>query len=227
MSSTISNAGPAVGPPQGESGELFATLRRWRRPLPTVRECCDLCGEAIGPQHSHLFEPAERRVSCACEACAILFSGNSGKFRRVPRHIRSLPRFHCSDDAWAALQMPIDLAFFSRRDSGTSASNNCEQPVIALYPSPAGATEALPDPHAWHELVEANPDLAGLEPEVEALLVNRVGKARQAFLCPIDECYRLVGLVRTHWRGLSGGANVWGEIERFFAELQARAAEWD
>jgi hypothetical protein len=222
VSSLAPQGDPVVEPPPDESGEPLATLRRWRRPVRPARECCDLCGEVIGPNHSHLFEPAERRVSCACDACAVLFSGDTGRFRRVPRRIRALSRFHCPDDTWSALKMPIDLAFFSRRESATS-----EQPVIALYPSPAGATEALPDPRAWRELVEANPEVADLEPDVEALLVNRVGKSRQAFLCPIDECYRLVGLVRMHWRGLSGGAKVWGEIERFFVELQGRASAWE
>jgi hypothetical protein len=59
-------------------------------------------------------------------------------------------------------------------------------------------------------------------PDVEALLVNRVGAARDYFIVPIDECYKLVGLIRLHWRGLSGGAVVWGEIGRFFDELRRR-----
>jgi hypothetical protein len=37
---------------------------------------------------------------------------------------------------------------------------------------------------------------------------------------PIDECFRLVGLIRTHWRGLSGGTAVWAEIGRFFTALK-------
>ena len=41
---------------------------------------------------------------------------------------------------------------------------------------------------------------------------------------PIDECYKLVGLIRTHWRGLSGGDEVWDEIARFFDRL-ARAVQ--
>ena len=45
------------------------------------------------------------------------------------------------------------------------------------------------------------------EPDVEALLVNRVGAVREYFIVPIDECYKLVGLIRLHWRGLSGGAS--------------------
>jgi len=40
---------------------------------------------------------------------------------------------------------------------------------------------------------------------------------------PIDECYKLVGLIRAHWRGLSGGTEVWQEIGRFFEALKQRA----
>jgi hypothetical protein len=40
---------------------------------------------------------------------------------------------------------------------------------------------------------------------------------------PIDECYKLVGLIRAHWRGLSGGTEVWREIQSFFSALKKRA----
>jgi hypothetical protein len=39
----------------------------------------------------------------------------------------------------------------------------------------------------------------------------------------MDDCYRLVGLIRTHWKGLSGGNEVWAEIAGFFSALRARA----
>jgi hypothetical protein len=45
----------------------------------------------------------------------------------------------------------------------------------------------------------------------------------QYFLAPISECYRLVGLIRVHWRGLSGGARVWEEMSGFFDELAERS----
>ena len=84
--------------------------------------------------------------------------------------------------------------------------------MIALYPSPAGATESVVDAGAWETLMAENPVLREFEPDVEGLLVNRVGASRDCFRVGIDQCYRLVGLIRTHWRGLSGGAKVWGEI---------------
>jgi Family of unknown function (DUF5947) len=54
---------------------------------------------------------------------------------------------------------------------------------------------------------------------VEALLVNRVGDKRMYFIAPIDKCYELVGTIRAHWKGLSGGEEVWREIDGFFAQL--------
>jgi hypothetical protein len=93
-----------------------------------------------------------------------------------------------------------------------------------LYPSPAGATEALVPAEAWEALTEENPVLRGLEPDVEGLLVNRVGEARECYRVGIDECYKLVGLIRIHWRGLSGGTVVWDQIGRFFAGLKERSS---
>lgn len=67
-----------------------------------------------------------------------------------------------------------------------------------------------------------------MESDVEALLVNRVGHARgfaapETDVLPIDECYKLVGLIRAHWKGLSGGTEVWQEIGNFFESLKQRA----
>ena len=62
-----------------------------------------------------------------------------------------------------------------------------------------------------------------MEPDVEALLVNRVSGARDHFIAPIDRCYELVGLIRVSWRGLSGGQEVWERIDAFFTDLRAQA----
>ena len=91
---------------------------------------------------------------------------------------------------------------------------------MAFYPSPAGATESLLDLSAWKEIEATNPALGKMQPDVEALLINRVGQTRDYYIAPIDECYKLVGLIRTSWRGLSGGQQVWKEIEEFFCGLK-------
>ena len=76
----------------------------------------------------------------------------------------------------------------------------------------------------WTELVDDNPVLAKLEPDVEALLVNRLAQTREYYRVPIDECYKLVGLIRGKWRGLTGGTEIWKEIGRFFTGLKERAS---
>src|SRR5262249_50410684 len=123
--------------------------------------------------------------------------------------------FRLNDLQWEGLNLPIRLAFFLH---STPADR-----VVALYPSPGGATEALPDPEAWRALAEDNPVLGSFEPDGEALLVNRPGPEGAWYRAGVDRCYELVGLVRTHWRGLSGGAAVWEEVRRFFAALKGRA----
>ena len=45
---------------------------------------------------------------------------------------------------------------------------------------------------------------------------------REHWLVPIDDCYELVGLIRSSWRGFGGGEEVWTQIERFFGDLPTR-----
>ena len=193
----------------------LASIRRFVRPR-TVVEHCALCNAALADEHPHLVEPATRRLVCACAGCALLFDGpKAGRFRRVPRRVLELPDLCLTDEAWEALQLPINLAFFVR---STPAGR-----VVAYYPSPAGATESLVALEAWQSLTEGNPVLRDLEPDVEALLVNRVGEVRECYRVGVDRCYELVGLIRTYWHGLSGGDVVWGEVGRFFAGLKGRS----
>jgi hypothetical protein len=51
----------------------------------------------------------------------------------------------------------------------------------------------------------------------------RRAEQSEYYLVPVDECYRLVGLIRARWKGLSGGTEVWEEIARFFDGLRQRA----
>ena len=50
-------------------------------------------------------------------------------------------------------------------------------------------------------------------------------QAPEYYLLPMDECYKLVGLIRTHWKGLSGGTEVWQQIGEFFKNLKMRSEE--
>lgn len=185
-------------------------LRTFVRPREAA-ERCDLCGASLPSDHVHQFHPAARRIRCACRSCALLPDTN---WREIPRGIRILADFQLTDAAWDDLMIPIALAFFSY---STPAGR-----VVALYPGPAGAAESLLRLDSWREIAEANPALHAMQPDVEALLVNRVGAAREYFIVPIDECYKLVGIIRLHWRGLSGGVEVWGHIARFFDDLRRK-----
>ena len=53
--------------------------------------------------------------------------------------------------------------------------------------------------------------------------MNRTADPPQHAIVPIDECYRLVGLVKVAWEGISGGAGPEDAINSFFAELAARS----
>ena len=207
-----------VFPTQHESA--FEAIRQFVRKGTTV-EHCEMCSREIGEQHEHLVEPANRKLLCACTPCAILFGGqSSAKYKRVPRRVVYLQDFQMSNAQWEGLMVPIEMAFFFK--------STPHGRVIALYPSPAGPTESLLSLDTWADIVEINPILNEMEADVVALLVNRVGHARgnfspDYFLVPIDECYKLVGLIRSNWRGFSGGAEVWREITVFFAALRNKA----
>ena len=208
---------PALPAPQERA---FATLRQFARKRTPI-ERCEMCSRELFPEHEHLVEPASRKLICACEACAILFDGQSGtKYKRVPRRVQFLADFQLTDAQWDGLMVPIEMTFFF--------NSTPHAKVIALYPSPAGPTESLLSLETWVDIEQANPILKTMEPDVTALLVNRVGHNRgsvaaEYYLVPIDECYKLVGLIRTHWRGLSGGTEVWREIGAFFTALKRRA----
>lgn len=183
-----------------------------------AQESCELCSEPIPPEHRHLLNVSTREIMCACRACSILFyeeAASEGRYRLIPDRRLFLEDFEMSDAQWESLRIPVDMAFFFY-------SAPAER-VVAFYPSPMGPTESLLKLGAWEELETHNPVLKGMERDVEALLVNRARGAREHFLVPMDKCYSLVGLIRMHWRGFSGGQEVWEEIQRFFEELRNRS----
>jgi len=204
--------------------QAFGALRQFARPRRSgsrAVEFCELCSAGLGHEHPHLVELSSRQILCACDACAMLFDGmEKSRYKRVSRSAQHLINFKMTDGQWESLLIPINMAFFFH--------SSVEDRMIALYPSPAGAVESLLPLDAWREIAENNPPLLMLQLDIEALLVNRVGHAyglarAEYYIAPIDECYKLVGLIRTNWRGLSGGTEVWEEIGRFFSNLRSRA----
>ena len=218
-----------VEPGNGKTSSAFSALRRFAQEESekataqtgqeqVPQEICELCSEPIPPEHRHLLNISTRELACACRACSILFyeeAASEGRYRLIPDSHLFLEDFEMSDAQWESLRIPVDMAFFFY-------SAPAER-VVAFYPSPMGPTESLLKLGAWEELEKANPVLKRMERDVEALLVNRAKGAREHFLVPMDECYSLVGLIRIHWRGFSGGQEVWEEIDRFFEALKGRS----
>jgi hypothetical protein len=200
---------------------MTAGLRRFREPPAgsPQSERCELCGEAIAERHGHVVNLARRNILCTCRACYLLFTHEGaagGRYRAVPERYLHDPSFRLTPAQWDALQIPVAMAFFFHNSSLSR--------TLAFYPSPAGATESELSLDAWQEVAAANPALAGMTSDVEALLVRRRGDAFECHLVPIDACYELVGLVRLHWRGFDGGQLAWREIDGWFERLRARSA---
>ncbi len=134
--------------------------------------------------HRHLLQLEERRIVCSCEACWALHSGDAA-YRPVGTRTVWLEQFELDDQLWASFQIPIALAFFMR--------STVTGGVVAFYPSPAGATESELSLDSWEELVRRNRVLERLDPDAEALIVNRLDDPPQFVIAPIDQCYALVG----------------------------------
>lgn len=181
-------------------------------------ERCELCGTPLEASHRHLLDLSSRQLLCACRACSTLFdrrAAGGGHYRLVGDRRLRLDGFELPDEVWDELRIPVDMAFFFH--------SSAAERVMAFYPGPMGATESHLSLSAWSQIEAANPVLGTMEADVEALLVNRVNEARRQWLVPIEDCYRLVAVIRTGWRGFTGGKEVWREIDEFFETLDGRA----
>ncbi len=198
-------------------GNWVSKLRRFVSEAVGV-ERCDICAAALSDRHEHLTELSSRRLLCACDSCVRML-GDSERFRLVVPKTIALDDFRLADSEWAALQLPIDLAFLFK--------STREGRPVAIYPGPAGGLESALSAEAWSRLAIANPVLEEMTPDVEALLINRTVGSREYYRVSIDRCYALVGLIRRQWSGLSGGAEVWDAIRRFFSSLRADQSRQD
>lgn len=208
-------------------GALRPFARAWRPAAPPGAGC-QVCAQPIGhEQHEHLVDLDRRSLLCACQGCADLFaqpaaagrvarSSGGARYRVVPKRVLADPAFRLDEAQWAALQIPVRLAFLF--------FNSRLERWVVLYPSPAGAAESELRLEAVDRLAGAMPLFTVAQPDVEALLVySQRGGGFETFLVPIEACYRLVGRVRLHWQGFHGGDRAWQEIDAFFAELRAQA----
>lgn len=187
------------------------------RPPPPDYERCEMCGAPIADEHGHVVDTRSRTLKCTCRPCYLLFTdaGAELHYRSVPDRYLTFPDMALSAGQWDDLSIPVGVAFFFQHST-------LDQ-VVAFYPSPAGATESELPLDAWDGIVAANPGLAVLCPDVEAVLLRKRGESFDCYLVPIDTCYELVGHLRSLWRGFDGGQDVHRRLDAFFADLDERS----
>lgn len=181
-------------------------------------ERCEFCAAAIGERHGHVADLAEHRLLCVCRPCYLLFApegAGGGRYRGVGESVRRVIDLRIDAAQWDALRVPVDLVFFFRQ-TGTDH-------LLAFYPGPTGATESELDLAAWDGIIAANPVVDTVAADVEAVLLRRHDEGFSCHLVPVDLCYELVGIVRSTWRGLGGGPEVWRDIDAFFTRLDERS----
>jgi hypothetical protein len=182
-------------------------------------ERCEICATEVPAEHGHIADLEAATLACACRACYLLFtqpSAGRGRYRAVPdRYVRD-PAAPLTAADWAALEIPVGLAFF--------LASGADGRVTGFYPSPAGATECILDLDSWQRLAADHPLLRAAEPDVEAVLICQpAGGGVESFVVPIDACYELAGRMRLHWRGFDGGAEARASIEEFLTRVRSRA----
>lgn len=197
------------------TGRAFAGLRRLKR-VNLPEERCDSCATGLSAIHQHMVDCSNHRLLCICSICSMMLGSESAtRFRSVPSAGRSAAELQISDAQWDALRIPVALAFIYTTGQAGQA--------YVVYPSPGGPIASELDSMEWPRLVDSNPILQSLRPYVEALLINRVNNVREYLVAPIDECYRLVGIVRREWRGFGGGMELQEEMAAQLQELRRRA----
>jgi hypothetical protein len=205
----------------------LAALRRFSRAPSDPAETCDGCRAPLAVVHEHrLYVGAttgDRRLECVCTACASA-DESGGPWKRVRNRCVLARGLDVADVEWDALGVPIRLAFFVVTEDGGRP--------LAFFPSPAGPTELKPDLGTWSRMRAKSAAVQRMRADVEALLVHHARPAHDGgppacdqYVVSIDVCYRLVGIMMAHWRGFSGGAEVWKRIEALFAELRREATD--
>jgi hypothetical protein len=177
-----------------------------------------MCAAEVSAGHGHVADLENATLICACRACYLLFtqpSAGRGRYRSVPDRYLHDPAAPLAEADWAALEIPVGLAFF--------LTSGAEGRVTGFYPSPAGVTECILDLGAWQRLTAGHPLLRAAEPDVEAVLICQSAGGVESFVVPIDACYELAGRMRLHWRGFDGGAEARAGIEEFLTRVRSRA----
>ena len=121
--------------------------------------------------------------------------------------------FDLSDELWAQFQIPIGLAFFLVSERRRAASSRCTR---ARPARPSASSTSRRGTSSWR----ANPVLADLEPDVEALIVNRLADPHAAR----DRADRPLLRARGHDQGAAGRGSPAATPSQNAVEALLRAA---
>ena len=196
---------------------LVAGLGRLARPAPVEED-----GEVRGLREPDLRGPPPparaRRAAHPVRLRAVHRDASSGVENYCPVGTRT-----CGSTTSSS---PTSCGRRSSCPSGLRSS--CARPgtgtVVALYPSPAGATESELHLESWEQLVERNPILERARGRRRGARRQPHGRAaREHAIVPIDECYRLVGLIKSTWQGISGGNAISDAVPKFFEYVRRKA----
>ena len=209
--------------PRTQTGGLGRLRQIANPPPPTpVEERCEFCAADLGERHGHVADVADHKLMCVCRPCYLLFApqgAGGGRFRAVGEDVKRVADLRLTEAEWDGLRVPVDLVFFLRQTLQDADR------LRAFYPGPGGATESELDLRAWSDISAANPVLDQVAPDVEAVLLRRHDGGFSCYLVPVDVCYALVGVVRSHWTGLGGGPDVWARIADYFDDLDRRGCD--
>jgi len=150
-----------------------------------TQHSCRFCSAQLDSFANPVFEVATQRIIPACDKCASRFVRNSGgPFKLVPRETRALENFQMPDVPWQAFNLPdgVTFVFYSSADVR----------LLAVYKSASGTIESTVPREVWKAIVEANPALEEMRPDVEGFLIFNALGFREYYIAPIDVCYNLI-----------------------------------
>jgi len=102
----------------------------------------------------------------------------------IPRETRAIRDFRMPDVPWKIHDLPGNVTFVFYSTSAAKLMSVCQ---VA-----AGTVESTVPREVWKAIIEANPALEEMRPDVEGLLIIHTGESREYFIAPIDVCYNLI-----------------------------------
>lgn len=172
-----------------------------------------------GEEQRHLLDLIHHTFLSICNGCALAFGprgANAGTYRLVPTRHLALLDFQGTNELGTGPERWGKVAYLLRSSEAGR--------ILILSLDPAGVRESTFDLECWRTLLKANPLLDSLEPDVEALLINRSAQPPSSYIVPIDTCSRLLGLLSRCQQNQKREQEIWEAIEAFFAEIQAEAS---